>query len=36
VLASGTDLGAAADGVPGGVGPFDVGMYGHADTLVIK
>ena len=26
VLASGADLGAAADGVPGGVGPFDVGV----------
>ncbi len=30
MLAAGTDFGAAADGVPGGVGPFDVGVEGES------
>jgi hypothetical protein len=29
VLAAGADLGAAADRVPGRVGPFDLGVEGH-------
>jgi hypothetical protein len=29
MLASRADLGAATDGVPGGIGPFDVGVEGH-------
>jgi hypothetical protein len=29
VLASGADFRAAADGIPGGVGPFDVRIQGH-------
>jgi len=33
VLAAGADLGAAADRVPGRVGPFDLGVEGHADLL---
>ena len=33
VLASGTDFGAAADGIPSGVRPFDIG--GEAQVLTI-
>jgi hypothetical protein len=31
VLAAGADLYAAANGIPGGVGPFDMGVVRHGD-----
>ena len=34
MLAAGANLGAATDGVPGGVGPFDVGIEARGVRLI--